>query len=1459
MQGDFTRSTFRPQKAYASVRMQQGRVQLDADWNEAEDIRLHLARTGHRDTIGPAGAPKTGGGFEIGIAPGGSDLTIGEGRLYVEGVLCELSHDPVAVESFQKDRAVVAALVADGRPFVAHEWVELSAGSGPAHVARITTVDTDKRMMRFAPPLAETDVDAMKAAGPARLRRVLSYTTQPDLPSPPNVTSGNAAPALDLSNGAYLVYADVWERHVSALDDPDLIESALGGPDTATRTKVVGQVRLARLEGSGIDTCRDAPHPRDLPASAGGRAATTGRLRARATPQQASADPCILPANAGYRRLENQLYRVEVHAGGTRDEATFKWSRDNGSVASRWLGQVGNHVRVDSVGKDEVLGFSSAQFVELLDDTRELSGTPGVLVRIDAPPEGDKLPLDPAATFDRADFPVNPKLRRWDSEGAVAMDPAGDGWIALEDGVEVRFDEGTYNTGDYWLIPARTAIADVEWPRDAAGNPASRPPEGIEHRHAPLALLRVKTGAITLLDDCRDRFPSLTELTAADVDYDNSTCGLAGADTVQDALDLLCEEHTLRRHKRHLHGWGIVDGLQVVCGPDKEGEQRRAVTVRDGYAIDAEGNDVVLSKNRKLDVVEMIESLEKESEKPVLDDGDGEVALFFGLDPDRGNLRFDLERYDPHAGDDPEALLAGTLLWDFYEECVRPIERFLREELEAGDDGAPRPRRRTSRTTKEITGRRSVLSTLVAQFLNQRNGALIYVSDAEDAVLRDFYTRLRELLRSETFCALFDSARPFPDYPLADVPMGTIFGRGNHTRIRLRPGGAEAYTVGPGLNLKRPGTTINRYDLKKRALVAQVDPIAGSEAPASAGTDAVRDVAFSPDGKRIFMIAPTRTGKDTLFRAGTISDKGISWGRMETICGVRLVTLGTTAADAKSVYAIGVGSGLYKIVPDAVDTSPTPVTSFAASGQMRLTATGECVALGSSGSVLAGRYDTVFGYRVPTGDALFSPIALGETGEDDLAVVTRPAGDKGGAVYVVSGTGDKRLRVFAGDGKPVKSGSTPVSVPLGRTPVTLGVYEPGGVLLVGLEDSYAVRLLDLSTNAPVPQAIIPAQVGPVSIATDVDGRSAYVLNDVSDTITIVDGSLLTPGVRFPYQHLAAYRTAILEAFVDLTGGFLQYLKDCLCDHFLVRGPEPTGKEKLYLACVSVRGNQVYKVCNFSRRRYVKSFPTVSYWLSAVPIAPVFDRLFEEFCCMILPDKFGRFSAATFDEAGLDELGGGGGVRASSLRRGATTIQDLDPMKWVEQLMAKLRLAMMQAMSGFGGSKFGSQSPPPPPPPSPSSPSKPSEPPSGRPPSDYVLDKPVHDAITELGEKGYVVEHRPYEPGKDILGIVRGETRPPGPDERVILYEEGNQVRGVSIVSKEQPILGEVTQPVTEAVVAAERLTGEEALVAKTEVVEMAKRLEVMETELQKLRVLSEGSGTPTTRTSRTRTTPEKPT
>ena len=68
MKGDFSRLSFDAAKQYSSVRMQQGRVHLDADWNEWGEMVLHRRRLAQRDIVGPAGGPQGNAGFKIEIA-----------------------------------------------------------------------------------------------------------------------------------------------------------------------------------------------------------------------------------------------------------------------------------------------------------------------------------------------------------------------------------------------------------------------------------------------------------------------------------------------------------------------------------------------------------------------------------------------------------------------------------------------------------------------------------------------------------------------------------------------------------------------------------------------------------------------------------------------------------------------------------------------------------------------------------------------------------------------------------------------------------------------------------------------------------------------------------------------------------------------------------------------------------------------------------------------------------------------------------------------------------------------------------------------------------------------------------------------------------------------------------------------------------------------------------------------
>jgi hypothetical protein len=224
------------------VVLQQGRVQLDADWNEQNQIESYRTETSISDLIGKSGGPLPGTGFEIKVTATKKELRFGAGHYYVDGILCELELE-IAPDS-QEDLPSTAKVI--------------TTSTGP-----------------------------------------VAYTNTPE-------------------TGIYLAYLDVWLHHLTAIERPEIRESALGGPDHATREKVMAHVKLLRVAAPGANvnsisstTVLNAAVLNAITAP------NLGKLNARTRPGKTSLDPCIVNPGAGYRRLENQLYRIEIHQSGS--------------------------------------------------------------------------------------------------------------------------------------------------------------------------------------------------------------------------------------------------------------------------------------------------------------------------------------------------------------------------------------------------------------------------------------------------------------------------------------------------------------------------------------------------------------------------------------------------------------------------------------------------------------------------------------------------------------------------------------------------------------------------------------------------------------------------------------------------------------------------------------------------------------------------------------------------------------------------------------------------------------------------------------------------------------------------------------------------------------------------------------------------------------------------------------
>ena len=226
---------------------------------------------------------------------------------------------------------------------------------------------------------------------------------------------------------------------MTALEDATLLEPAVGTDSTA-RLQTVWQVRvLPNIDSTVTCTTPDTA----IPGWSAVLQSAPGRLSTDADGVSGvPADPCLLPPGGGYTGVENQLYRVEIHDSGPLGVATYKWSRDNATVATQVLAIPAlDRLVVDSTGRDAVLRFNAGDWVEVTDDDQELQGRPGEMRKIRAVDDVTRtLLLEqalPANVFalnsqSQTDPTRHTRVRRWDQQGKV-LDINGTLLVDLDD------------------------------------------------------------------------------------------------------------------------------------------------------------------------------------------------------------------------------------------------------------------------------------------------------------------------------------------------------------------------------------------------------------------------------------------------------------------------------------------------------------------------------------------------------------------------------------------------------------------------------------------------------------------------------------------------------------------------------------------------------------------------------------------------------------------------------------------------------------------------------------------------------------------------------------------------------------------------------------------------------------------------------------------------------------------
>jgi hypothetical protein len=380
--------------------------------------------------------------------------------------------------------------------------------------------------------------------------------------SPPSLPLGGLTQQPSFAR--MVAYLEVWERVVTAVEDPGIREVALGHLDTTVRTELMGQVKVAPL-ATAVPEAGEVAVAR---AAFGAVEESGGELFLTVPVGSTTPDPCALPSAEGYSGHDNRLYRIQVHDGGSLSQVTFTWSRDNANELFAATVSTSGELVLDAA-----TALAAGDLVEVLSsvidlgDDRMASVSPGGFVPaqravgqlgqlVEVPSQaGDDTVRFRLVDVDDATVPVTLddrygdlsaaglKLRRWHGvldpqrlAGGGAVDPSAS--YVLEDGITVSLSgSGTYRPGQYWQYQARTGVTPAE--------PWQSAPHGPERWFAPLALLRLGESSppgtdppwdlVAWLDE---RFDQICDLQADDIDFDGDRVP-TGSDTVQEALEEL--------------------------------------------------------------------------------------------------------------------------------------------------------------------------------------------------------------------------------------------------------------------------------------------------------------------------------------------------------------------------------------------------------------------------------------------------------------------------------------------------------------------------------------------------------------------------------------------------------------------------------------------------------------------------------------------------------------------------------------------------------------------------------------------------------------------------------------------------------------------------------------------------------------------------------------------------------
>jgi hypothetical protein len=502
MHVNISRDTFDPLGATLRVVQEQGAVPLDADANEQTAVLLRRLHQLAEDVFGPNWGPAPQPGFGIEVVKEKKTFTIGKGRYYVGGLLCE-------------NREVVA--------FAGQPHLPLGAPALEENKKYLVYLDVWERVVHEAEWLA----------------RKWPVLADPGLGQIP------AAPRTEL----------VWQ--VRALVNQDLTPANATTFLPARRDPVAGQGALAArsaYKAAHDDATGKTEHPYREPENFLYRIEIhrTGEALPPGSPPHTVKNPATFKWSRtnGATTFPISPEWINKQEGKLKLDGKYQLTVELAHTPTADRPQPARGQVVEYV--DAVTALDPASVTDPHDPRRYLFHVVDVSVgdrtrvtlKAPDPPRkvNDKGEATPDPAWEYTELPLpGPEtlrwayLRLWDQpadqpakpgkplprqswphtadDGALLVvapaegDKADRGWLTIDGAVQVRFAPvkgdakgqaadpkapkaaASYQAGDYWLVPARS-VGDIIWKLGADKQPQAVPATpAADHRYAPLAVV----------------------------------------------------------------------------------------------------------------------------------------------------------------------------------------------------------------------------------------------------------------------------------------------------------------------------------------------------------------------------------------------------------------------------------------------------------------------------------------------------------------------------------------------------------------------------------------------------------------------------------------------------------------------------------------------------------------------------------------------------------------------------------------------------------------------------------------------------------------------------------------------------------------------------------------------------------------------------------------------------------